>query len=123
MRAELEAFSPTVVRRGESYVHDGRVAALHAEPDRVEAQVHGSTEYRVLWWWNGRRWAHECTCPFGAGCKHAYAVASSVVDGSGDDAAPTTEPLSRLRDARALWERQAAMDELLVEAPASSLTP
>jgi superfamily II DNA or RNA helicase len=120
LRAELETFTPTVVRRGERHVDHGRVAALHAEPDRIEANVHAGAEYRVLWWWNGRRWAHECTCPYGAGCTHAYAVASAVLDGTG--AAPA-DPLTRLRDARALWERQAALDELLIEAPAASLTP
>ena len=99
---------------------------LHAEPDRVEASVRGGSDYRVLWWWDGRRWAHECTCPFGTGCKHAYAVASELVDANGDEsesAAPPPDALTRLRDHRALWERQAALDELVVESPAVSLTP
>ncbi|MBX3027374.1 DEAD/DEAH box helicase [bacterium] len=122
LRAELETFTPAVVQRGEGYVEDGRVSALRGEPDRVEATVHGSSDYRVLWWWNGRGWAHECTCPYGAGCKHAYAVASAVLGGGAPAAAPA-DPLTRLRDARALWERQAALDELLIEAPAASLTP
>ncbi|HSP97493.1 MAG TPA: DEAD/DEAH box helicase [Candidatus Dormibacteraeota bacterium] len=123
LRAELETFAPSIARRGEHYAEEGRVHALRAEPDRVEASVHGANDYRVLWWWNGRRWAHECTCPFGTGCKHAYAVASSLVDGTEGGGADPLDPLARLRDARALWERQAALDELLVEAPAASLTP
>jgi hypothetical protein len=100
------------------------VHGLHAEPDRVEASVRGGSDYRVLWWWNGRRWAHECTCPFGTGCKHAYAVASEMVDANGDESAePPPDALTGLRDHRALWERQAALDELLVDSPAVTLTP
>ncbi len=123
LRAELESFSPGIARRGEAYADDGRVHALEAQPDKIEASVRGGSDYHVLWWWNGRRWSHECTCPYGAGCKHAYAVASEVVDGTDGDGAAPSDALTRLRDHRALWERQAALDELLVDAPTASLTP
>lgn len=128
LRAELESFVRTIARRGEDYAAEGRVRDLRPAADRVEATVHGTEPYHVLWWWNGRRWAHECSCPYGTGCKHAYAVASVLV---GDTAsapdlaedASSGDALTALRDARALWERQAALDELLIDAPTASLTP
>ena len=126
LRAELETFVRTIARRGEAYAAEGRVQDLRPAPDRVEATVHGTVPYHVLWWWNGRRWAHECTCSYGSGCKHAYAVAS-ILTGDTDpdegDEEPSGDVLTRLRDGRALWERQAALDELLIDAPLAGLTP
>jgi superfamily II DNA or RNA helicase len=124
--AELDAFPESIARRGGAYAAEGRVQSLEADDDRIAATVHGSLPYRTQWWWDGRRWAHECTCSYGNGCKHAYAVGAAVCDADeGEDGAgpPEADALTRLRDSRALWERQAALDELLVDAPAVGLSP
>jgi len=124
--AELDAFPETIARRGDAYAAEGRVQALQAGEDRIQATVHGTEPYRTQWWWDGRRWAHECTCAYGHGCKHAYAVGAAVCDGEpeeGGAAESEVDAITALRDARALWERQAALDELLVDAPATGLTP
>jgi superfamily II DNA or RNA helicase len=122
LRDEIDAFPAGAQARGRTYAEQGRVVGLRVDRSRVEANVRGSRVYAASWWWVEGRWDHTCSCPIGEFCKHAFAVAAIVLDG-GERSEPGLGPLTRLRDGRALWERQAALDELLAGTPEPSLTP
>ncbi len=122
MRDEIDAFPSGAQARGRIYAEESRVSGLRVERTRVDATVRGALVYTTSWWWAGGRWDHSCTCPIGEFCKHAFAVALAVLEG-GEHEEDGGQPLARLRDSRALWERQAALDELLAGTPEPSLTP
>jgi len=113
----------------------------------------GTEYYTTWEWNSRSGWQSLCTCPVGSFCKHAYALGCAVlasardtqgfVDGrlaqllprGGAASAPraipargprggeTADALQRLRTARAEWERQSALDRLLVGAPVFGLSP
>ncbi|MDX2170875.1 MAG: DEAD/DEAH box helicase [Deltaproteobacteria bacterium] len=126
---QLDALEDVVARlprgvqeRGLAYAADGRVGDLQVEPQRIAAVVHGTTPYTTVWRWNGGgHWTNQCSCPLGGACKHAVAVANVVLEG-GEAAAPQ-DPMQLLRESKAMWERQAALDDLLVGAPDARLSP
>src|SRR5262245_9995183 len=150
---ELALFPPRTRERGRAYAADRRVAELVFEDGFISASVQGTTEYRTVWEWSrGNGWQPLCTCPVGDFCKHAYALGCAVLDRarsaegfddarlarllpSRDAALParprlhgvrggvTNDALHRLRTGRAEWERQSALDRLLVGAPAIGLSP
>lgn len=73
-----------VFERGVKYHSDGRVARTEIEGGRVVATVKGTMPYSVELWNDddGQQWS--CTCPAaedGSFCKHAVAVALSIIAG------------------------------------------
>ena len=65
-----------IVARGQSYLRDGAVRDLQrAEDGALVAWVLGSRRYATRVSIEGRKnLESECTCPYGATCKHAVAV-------------------------------------------------
>ena len=150
---ELAIFPPRTRERGRRYAAEGRVAAVTFEDGLATAAVRGSEEYYTTWQWRRPRgWESLCTCPVGGLCKHAYALGCIVLEqaraqpGFDDARLGTLLPparraaagararvrpapqegaggLQRLRTARAEWERQGALDHLLVGAPVNGLSP
>ena len=124
LERELAEFPPGARARGLDYADDGRVTELHVDGHGIAAVVHGTQPYETAWHWNGDgAWSHRCSCPVGSQCKHAVAVACAVLDGDDSGEESALEPIVRLREGRARWERQAALDELLVGAPSAGLSP
>ena len=124
LESELGAIPPGPRGRGLEYADEGRVTDLRVDASLIEAVVRGTAPYETAWRWNGNgTWVSECSCPIGGQCKHAVAVAALVLDGDDEAADSLLEPIVRLREGRARWERQAALDELLVGAPTASLSP
>ncbi|MGZ0707496.1 SWIM zinc finger family protein [Coraliomargarita sp. W4R53] len=71
-----ESFGKRILDRGERYQQGGRVTALaRFAQNGLVARVAGSENYvsRVLVM-DGSKLQTLCTCPYGAGCKHAVAV-------------------------------------------------
>jgi len=131
LRDALELFEQGVQQRGARDADDGLVTLRHVDLDRIDAIVAASAaaeaagpNFETRWAWDAPGWAHQCSCPRGGGCEHAFAVAWLILEGGATDGdgADLADPLQVLRTARPLWERQAALDELLVGAPASDLT-
>jgi superfamily II DNA or RNA helicase len=157
LMSELEQFARAVQQRGRDYAAIGRVGALTISGDHLSATVRGSDLYVTGWEWDDSDgWMPECTCPVGPYCKHAYAVACSVLrvgqgqSGFADprlarlvpapshvpprvsiaDAAPArrtpsvrSAALEKLRRAPQIWEREYALQQLLVRAPVAGLGP
>lgn len=122
LRDEIDSFPDRVRARGQTYAEAGRVVGLEVDSSSIQATVRGTRGYETSWWWEGGRWLHHCDCPIGQQCKHAFAAATAVL-GADERPAKAHDPLSKLRDSRALWEREAALDELLVGSPEASLSP
>jgi len=87
----LRLAGPKDFVRGEAYLTDGRVRALHEDGNVLAGVVEGSEPYRVEVRQDDRsRLVAACTCPHGAGgrfCKHAVAVALAGLedrDAAGD---------------------------------------
>jgi superfamily II DNA or RNA helicase len=149
---ELALFSPRTRERGRRYAAAGHVGAVKFEGSVATAPVRGGELYYTSWHWRRPHgWEALCTCPVGGFCKHAYALACVVLEGArqqgfadprladllppratvpdrarpraGAVAAPGAADLQRLRAARAEWERQGALDHLLVGAPVLGLSP
>ena len=142
---------PRTRERGRGYAADGRVGEVSVRDGVISAAVHGTQAYLTTWEWSRQGgWQSLCTCPVGGFCKHAYALGCAVLAGArGEggvdarlerllprvDATPMRAPrprrqhaeaadeLQRLRAARAEWERQSALDRLLVGAPVFGLSP
>ena len=77
----LRLAGPRAFVRGEAYLTEGRVRALHEDGDVLAGVVEGNEAYRVEVHRGGRGRSEliaACTCPHGADgrfCKHAVAVA------------------------------------------------
>ncbi len=80
MRREISHFSAVTRERGLRYALAGRVGRLRYDGQSVRARVQGSTIYDTVWDWSGDGWEPDCSCPMAPYCKHAYAVARSVLD-------------------------------------------
>lgn len=94
LAAELEAFPRVMRMRGHVYARGGRVESLRVESDdMIVAAVSGSDEYLTSWFWVDERWEHNCTCPVGYECKHAYAVGEVLLESHDSGVAPA--PLQR----------------------------
>jgi len=123
--AALDGFSPRIRHRGRDYVRKGRVGEIAVGADVVTAAVTGTEIYGVAWRFDGRRWKASCTCPVGPRCKHAYAVAWSLVREAHPmpSPAPAPRPAARPAAARSVlrpllqadgpWERQQALMQLV----------
>jgi superfamily II DNA or RNA helicase len=141
----LALFSPRTQARGRDYAAAGRVERVDVRDGAIHAAVRGTREYATRWAAANGRWHSLCTCPLGGYCKHAFALGCVVLGTARarhgfDDARLATllpgaeraasrprrgagDALQRLRQARAEWERQAALDALLVGAPRFGLSP
>ena len=73
---DLELWAgPKIVSRGKSYQRSGRVKDLSGtKSGDLVAWVDGSQRYATRASHDGERISSQCTCPYGAGCKHAVAV-------------------------------------------------
>ncbi len=150
---ELALFPPRTRERGRSYAADDRIAEVLVRDGLISAAVRGTEEYFTTWEWNRQSgWQSLCTCPVGGFCKHAYALGCVVLADAHSEqrfddgrlrrllpgavampaggvragrrrAAEAADELERLRAARAEWERQSALDRLLVGAPVFGLSP
>jgi hypothetical protein len=149
---ELSLFPARVRERGRRYAADGRVGGVTVEDGLINGVVFGSEQYQTQWaWTRDNGWESACNCPVGEYCKHAYALACVVLASSRHElkreearlhnllpdtapmpAGPTparaprpalSDDLQRLRKGRAEWERQSALDSLLVGAPVFGLSP
>ena len=72
-----------VYARGETYFHNGLVAILSIEPDRVIARVAGTENYRTVLAGRAAAVGGECSCPAferDGFCKHMVAVALAAND-------------------------------------------
>jgi superfamily II DNA or RNA helicase len=70
--------SAAVQRRGMECHRAGRVRLTMFSPDRIEADVRGTTHYAVTLWCDGCDIWYECDCPTavdGSPCKHVWATA------------------------------------------------
>jgi superfamily II DNA or RNA helicase len=150
---ELALFPPRTRERGRDYAAGGRVENVVVRDGVINAAVCGTRDYVTSWEWLRRGgWQSLCTCPLGGLCKHAYALGCAVLAAARDEkriddarltrllpsafpvavsaarprgrrVAEGGEGLQRLRSARAEWERQSALDRLLVDAPVFGLSP
>ena len=78
--AERAAEFPELLRsRGAQYLRAGRVGPLQAEPHAIRAVVRGTRRYRSSWEWKEGEALPRCTCPAGPECKHAFALAASIL--------------------------------------------
>jgi len=76
---EIESFPEHSIRRGMDYAAQGRVLKLEWGDDAVSARVIGRQPYRTNWLRTGRTWKATCTCPVAPDCKHAYALACTIL--------------------------------------------
>jgi superfamily II DNA or RNA helicase len=116
LQRTLDAFEPRVRARGRGYAKERRIVELSVAADALTAAVEGGAVYEVAWRWIDGRWQPSCSCPVGPWCKHAYAVAWSVVrDALPRPSAPAAPPAPprALLAAREPWQRQQAIVQLL----------
>jgi superfamily II DNA or RNA helicase len=69
-------FDPAVRSRGQDYAAGRRVEVVRGDSDRVEAQVRGTSRYRVTLALSRNQLRGACNCPYAETdlCKHLYAV-------------------------------------------------
>lgn len=81
-RADIEKWAGnTIMTRGKSYQHSGRVKELALTPGgELVAWVEGSERYATRVEFSDGELASDCTCPYGDTCKHAVAVALEYLD-------------------------------------------
>lgn len=123
-----DSFESRTQARGDGYVRDGRIVELQVGADSVSAVVAGTTDYRVDWTFDfaARDWSCRCSCPVGYYCKHAFAVARTVVDGTKTESparapasgSPAQRALAELRESDREWQRTRALQTLLKESRA-----
>lgn len=63
-----------IFRRGEKYYKNKRVTLINIEVDKIEAEVAGTTPYRVTVQEIGENLYSSCTCPYWTTCKHVVAT-------------------------------------------------
>ncbi len=124
LQRALDEFEPRTRARGREYVRERRVLDVTAGGDVVTATVQGSEIYEVEWWLEDGRWTSACSCPVGPRCKHAYAVAWTLVrETLARPAAPPPPPnaLRAVLEAHTPWERQQALGRLFGSSPYDDL--
>lgn len=80
--------SPPSISRGRAYAADGRVTITTFSDTELQADVRGTTRYRVRLWTEGGAHRWRCDCPVGLNgefCKHSVAALASA-------AAPEARP-------------------------------
>ncbi len=73
-----ELARPQTIKKGETYVRQGRVGPIAERDDEISAKVSGEFGYSVRLFLDGSRLGHECSCPMGGlreFCKHCVALA------------------------------------------------
>ncbi|MBK8477379.1 MAG: hypothetical protein IPL39_14090 [Opitutaceae bacterium] len=82
----LEQFDPRDRRHGLRYLQQGRVRRVELDLERdshapaFSAVVQDAGRCDIEWFFNpASGWDHTCTCEAGSHCKHAYAVAKSIL--------------------------------------------
>lgn len=122
LKRELAGFGAMTKLRANGYAN--RIHNLElVDEDTVGATIEGTHPYECTWFFDGRQWEHDCTCPVGYLCKHAYAMAEALMRTvhvahpqapsamrSREHAAPSesaqTRILAQLRDTRGSWSRR-----------------
>ncbi|TMA34622.1 MAG: hypothetical protein E6J79_16345, partial [Deltaproteobacteria bacterium] len=118
LRQALDEFSRKTSARGRAYAERRRVAEITVDSRAVRATVRGTEDYEVVWERAEGTWFPSCSCPVEVYCKHAYAVAWSLLT-AGETrqtsavraaTAPVgSAALRRFREAVHPWERQQAV--------------
>ncbi|MDR1146866.1 MAG: DEAD/DEAH box helicase [Verrucomicrobiales bacterium] len=86
LRERLQDFPPKIRARGEDYFSRGRVRGVQSPaPQVITATVSGTERYTVTWHYAGGGWHEVCSCPMGGECKHAFALALTVLRRCADD--------------------------------------
>ncbi len=69
-------FSSEIRTRGNEYFRQGKVKVINGSPWNLEAEVHGTSKYKVRLWREGNDISVRCTCPYYENglCKHLWAV-------------------------------------------------
>jgi superfamily II DNA or RNA helicase len=85
----LPAFPQRTREKGEGYYIRGAVGTVYFKLDKDEklaavfSTVKGTTEYETGWFFQSDtaapHWTNKCDCPVSTNCKHAYAMALSVL--------------------------------------------
>lgn len=129
LKRELTGFGSLTKLRANGYARRIHNFAL-VDEDTVGATVNGTHPYECTWFFDGRVWEHDCTCPVGYLCKHAFAVAEALVlspkptrpqlpspTQPRGHAVPTesvqTRILAQLRDTRGSWSRRRPLSVIL----------
>ena len=126
LRRALDEFGGKTSARGRAYAAERRVGEITVTSGAVRATVRGTEDYEVIWERAESDWFPSCSCPVEAYCKHAYAVAWSLL--TAGETRPTSAvratpapvgsgALRRLREATHTWERQQAVWQLLAPLP------
>ena len=79
LRGAIAQFSAQTCERGSRYAAAGRVGDRFFDGACITAPVRGSEWYETSWEWMGDSWEPDCTCPVAPDCKHAYALACSIL--------------------------------------------
>lgn len=127
LQRELAGFGSITRKRAAEYRR--RITAIDIiDSDCIAAAVRGTREYVCTWSWHGGHWDHDCSCPVGFLCKHAYAfglfLAQANPSGPGLDpryatsAPPADEKLqaralAQLRSTSGSWSRRRPLEALL----------
>src|SRR2546426_12282344 len=79
LRRALDEFGGKTSARGRAYAEQRRVGEITVPSGAVRATVRGTEDYEVIWERAEGEWFPSCSCPVEVYCKHAYAVASSLL--------------------------------------------
>ena len=101
LRRALTFFSAHTRSAGERYAGAGRVGSIEPCEGGLVAEVYGTDEYETYWHFAGDRWVADCSCPVGFACKHAYAVALTLLATAQSGADTAAEPASLVELLRA----------------------
>lgn len=77
-----QSFELLARKQGTECLLNDSVEQIETQSTSFGGVVRGPRAYRVTWTFADGGWKHECSCPRGGGCKHAYAVAQHVLQHS-----------------------------------------
>jgi hypothetical protein len=84
--AFLKAFPRKIARRGAEYAALGKVRNIQHTGEELgfTAEVQGDRVYRTTLQFDldDCEWVSDCSCPYGGGCKHCYALMRVLLDGT-----------------------------------------
>lgn len=98
--AIAELAQPQAIKRGETYVRQGRVGPITERDGEISAEVRGERAYSVRLYLDGTRLGYECSCPIGSlgeFCKHCVALAIAWLEPEMAATEPGGTPASRRR--------------------------
>lgn len=69
-------FSSEIRTRGNEYFRQGKVKVINGSPWNLEAEIQGTSKYKVRLWREGNEISVRCSCPYYESglCKHLWAV-------------------------------------------------